>query len=205
VSGPAKHLNEHVAGARWPRPEIRREMLEEAVAVMRDLWSGETVDHRGRYYEVDNARLFDPPAQSIPVIVSGFGSQAAELAESIGDGYWGNAPDREMIEQFERAGGSGPRYAQLNLCWAASVDEARETAFRTWPNAAVPGQLSQDLPTWTPFEQASELATVDDVVKHTPVGPDIEAGYDHLYFHQIGSDQRGFFEYWGRVLRSALQ
>ena len=102
------------------------------------------------------------------------------------------------------------------LCWAPSEDRAREVAHRTWPNAAVPGQLSQDLPTWSHFEQASQLATVDDVVASIPTGPDvadeltrsvkeyIEAGYDHLYFHQIGPDQDGFFKYWDDTLHGAL-
>jgi coenzyme F420-dependent glucose-6-phosphate dehydrogenase len=214
--GTGEALNEHVTGERWPRPEIRLEMLEEAVDVMRALWTGDTIDRRGRHYEVENARVFDPPNVPIPVIVSGFGEQAVELAGRIGDGYWGHAPERETMDAFERAGGSGPRYAQLNLCWASTVDEARATVHRVWPNSALPGQLSQDLPTWTHFEQASELATVDDVVASTPVGPDIaealresvrefvDAGYDHLYFHQIGPDQHGFFEYWERTLRPAL-
>jgi G6PDH family F420-dependent oxidoreductase len=214
--GTGEALNEHVHGDRWPRPEIRREMLEEAVEVMRALWTGDTVDHRGRHYEVENAKLFDPPHGRIPVIVSGFGPEAAALAGRIGDGYWGNSPERELVDAFEGAGGSGPRYAQLNLCWAPDVDEARETVFRIWPNTAVPGQLSQDLPTWTHFEQASQLATVDDVVASTPVGPDlvdelrssvedyVAAGFDHLYFHQIGPDQQGFLDYWQRELRPAL-
>ena len=59
--GTGEALNEHITGERWPRPEVRREMLEEAIDVMRQLWTGDTVDHRGRYYEVENARLFDPP------------------------------------------------------------------------------------------------------------------------------------------------
>ncbi len=64
--GTGEALNEHITGQRWPRPEIRREMLEEAVAVMRKLWTGDTVDHRGEYYEVENARLFDPPSDHDP-------------------------------------------------------------------------------------------------------------------------------------------
>ena len=102
--GTGEALNEHVHGDRWPRPEVRREMLEEAVGVMRALWTGETVDHRGRYYEVENARIFDPPEHQLPVIVSGFGPEAASLAGRIGDGYWGNAPDRELMERV-RVGG----------------------------------------------------------------------------------------------------
>ena len=76
-----------------------------------------------------------------------------------------------------------------------------------WPNAGIPGQLAQDLPTWTHFEQAAELVTEDDVAEPVPCGPDVghvldsvrqylDAGYDHLYFHQIGPDQDGFFRFW---------
>jgi G6PDH family F420-dependent oxidoreductase len=214
--GTGEALNEHVVGTRWPPIAVRREMLEEAVGVMRALFTGETIEHRGEHYEVDNARLFDPPAAEIPLVVSGFGPEAAALAGKIGDGFWGNAPDRELLAAFEGAGGSGPRYAQLNLCWASSEEEARRTAYETWPNAAVPGQLSQDLPTWTHFEQATEIVTEDDATKSVPCGPDIvddlvksvsqyvDAGYDHLYFHQIGQDQEGFFRFWESDLRDAL-
>ena len=214
--GTGEALNEHVVGQRWPPPAVRLEMLEEAVGILRDLFTGETIEHRGSYYEVENARLFDPPTSTIPVVVSGFGPDAASLAGRIGDGYWGNAPERDLVGAFEDAGGSGPRYAQLNLCWAEREADARATVHRVWPNAAVPGQLSQDLPTWTHFEQASEVVTEADATKSVPCGPDlveelqdsvrsyVDAGYDHLYFHQVGDDQEGFFRYWERELRDAL-
>jgi G6PDH family F420-dependent oxidoreductase len=215
--GTGEALNEHIVGVRWPPPAVRREMLEEAVAVIRELLTGETVEHRGTHYEVDNARVFDPPTAAVPIVVSGFGTEAAELAGRIGDGYWGNAPDRDLLTAFEHAGGSGPRYAQLNLCWNESEVAARRIVFETWPNTAVPGQLSQDLPTWTHFEQATQIVTEDDATQSVPCGPDIagelhesvqkylDAGYDHLYFHQIGQDQEGFFRYWERELRDALE
>jgi G6PDH family F420-dependent oxidoreductase len=192
-------------------------MLEEAIGLIRRLWSGETVDHRGQFYEVENARLFDPPAQPIPVIVSGFGSDAAELAGRIGDGYWGHSPEPELLERYRSAGGSGPRYAQLNLCWAEDEERARKTVHHVWPNGGVKGQLSQDLPTWTHFEDAAGMVSEEDATKSTPCGPDIvdqllesaqkylDAGYDHLYFHQIGPEQDGFFRFWERDLRPALQ
>lgn len=214
--GTGEALNEHVVGTRWPPPAVRREMLEEAVEVIRAMFTGETVEHRGTYYEVDNARLFDPPVNDLRLLISGFGTDAAKLAGRIGDGYWGNAPEHELLEAFERAGGTGPRYAQLNVCWAPSADEARRTVHERWPNTAVPGQLSQDLPTWTHFEQAAQIVTEDDATASVACGPDIvddvvgsvkkyvEAGYDHLYFHQIGDDQDGFFRYWASDLREAL-
>lgn len=215
--GTGEALNEHILGHRWPRPEVRRAMLEEAVEIMRALWTGETIDHRGAFYEVENARLFDPPEHDLPVIVSGFGDAATELAGRIGDGFWGHAPDPDTIATYRGAGGIGPTYAQLNLCWAADEESARKTVHRVWANGAVPGQLSQDLPTWTHFEQAAELVDEDAAVASVPCGPDIAeamaktvreyvtAGYDHLYFHQIGPDQEGFFGFWERELAAAVR
>jgi G6PDH family F420-dependent oxidoreductase len=214
--GTGEALNEHVLGHRWPRPEVRREMLEEAVGVMRELWTGDTVDHRGAFYEVENAKLFDVPDEPPPVVVSGFGEEAAALAGRIGDGYWGTSPDRELLDAYAKAGGTGSRYAQLNVCWADDVEAARKTVHRVWPNAGIPGQLSQDLPTWTHFEEAAEIVTEEDATKSTPCGPDIvepvlesvrkyeAAGYDHLYFHQVGPDQEGFLEFWSSELSPAL-
>jgi G6PDH family F420-dependent oxidoreductase len=213
--GTGEALNEHVVGTRWPPSAIRRDMLAEAVDIVRELWSGETVSHRGEHYEVENAKLFDPPAQAPPIIVSGFGEKAVRLAAEIGDGYWGHSPEAEMLQTFEDAGGTGPRYAQLDLCWAEDVQSARKTVHEVWPNGAITGQLSQDLPTWNHFEQAAEMVTEDDAVEHVPCGPDAEpllqsvreyldAGYDHLYFHQVGQDQDGFFRFWTETLRPAL-
>jgi hypothetical protein len=103
------------------------------------------------------------------------------------------------------------------VCWAQSAEAAGRTVRETWPNAAIPGPLSQDLPTWTHFEQATEIVTEDDATRHVPCGPDIvddvvqsvreyiDAGYDHLYFHQIGDDQAGFFRFWEDELRGALR
>jgi G6PDH family F420-dependent oxidoreductase len=183
--------------------------------VIRQLWTGDTVNHRGDFYEVQNARLFDPPDPAPPIVVSAFGPKALELAGRIGDGYWGHTPDADMIAAYEAAGGSGPRYAQLDVCWNTSVDTARQIVHEVWPNGGVPGQLSQDLPTFTHFEEAAQIVSVDDATESVSCGPDVEpilesvaefvdAGYDHLYFHQIGPDQDGFLEFWSDTLRPAL-
>jgi G6PDH family F420-dependent oxidoreductase len=213
--GTGEALNEHILGDHWPPPEIRRRKLEEAVQVIKGLWSGEVFDHRGEFYVVENARLFDPPAEPPPIIVSAFGPDAVRLAAQIGDGYWGHSPERELVDLYRESGGVGPRYAQVNLCWADDAATARKTVHHVWPNGGIPGQLSQDLPTWSHFEQAAELVTEDDAVRSVPCGPDVDgvlesvrqfvdAGYDHLYFHQIGPDQDGFLRFWSDRLRPAL-
>jgi G6PDH family F420-dependent oxidoreductase len=160
--------------------------------------------------------LFDPPDRPIPVIVSGFGESAAELAGRIGDGYWGHGTDTALLDAYRKAGGNGPRYAQIHVCVGPDVDSCRKTAFEVWPNAALTGQLAQDLPTWTHFESAVELATEDDVASKIPCGPDldvvvdlvgeyVDAGYDHIYFHQVGPDQEALFSMWDGGLGDAVR
>lgn len=190
-----------------------REALNEHI--IRSLWTGETLDHRGEFYEVENAKLFDSPAVAPPIIVSGFGPKAVELAARIGDGYWGHSPEREMLDQYRDNGGTGPRYSQLNICWAEDAAVARKMVHEIWPNAGITGQLPHDLPTWTRIEQAAAMVREADATESVPCGPDVEpivesvqaflgAGYDHVYFHQIGPDQDGFFRFWSDSLQPAL-
>lgn len=213
--GTGELLNEHILGDRWPPADVRLEMLEEAVAVMRLLWEGGTKDHHGKHYTVENAHVYDLPEGDLPVVVSAFGPKAMEVAARIGDGYWGTSPQAELVEQYQKQGGTGPRYAQASLCWAPDVATARRTVFEQWPNGGVSGQASQDLPTPSHFEQVASVLTEEQVVGSTPCGPDpeqvvesvkqyVDAGYDHVYFHQIGPDQEGFFRFWENELRPRL-
>ena len=151
--GTGEALNEHITGQRWPIAPDRIDMLEEAIDIIRRLWTGDEITVRGQHYTVENARIYDPPTSPIPIIVSAFGPAAAEMAARAGDGLWTGA-DAEIIKTWRRAGGRGPVYSQLSLCWAPTREEAVETAHRVWPNTGVPGQLSQDLPTPSHFEQA---------------------------------------------------
>jgi G6PDH family F420-dependent oxidoreductase len=210
--GTGENLNEHVLGDRWPPADLRREMLEEAVDVMRELWRGEPTTRRGRHYTVEGARLYTLPDEPIEVMVAAGGRESAELAGRIGDGFVGTAPERELLDAFDDAGGAGkPRFGQLTVCWAESEPEARRTAFEMWPNAALKGPLAQELPLPSHFEAAVGMVTEDDVAESVVCGPDperyaeaidafVDAGYDHVYVHQVGPDQDGFLRFAEREL-----
>src|SRR3954463_8895352 len=151
--GSGEALNEHILGDRWPGADERLEMLEEAVEVMRALWTGELTDHRGTHSRVQSARIYDLPDEPPPVIVSGFGPKAVELAARIGDGFATTSPDAESIEHYRSKGGKGPVQAGAKVCFGPDEAEARRTAHRLWPNAGLPGELAQVLPTVAHFEQ----------------------------------------------------
>jgi G6PDH family F420-dependent oxidoreductase len=203
--GTGEALNEHVLGTHWPEADVRLEMLEEAVAVIRTLWEGGQRSHRGRHYTVENARIYDLPDAPPPILVSGFGPKAIDVAARIGDGFVTTSPDADGIGSYRSGGGTGPVHAGMKVCFMDDADEARRTVHRIWPNEALPGELAQVLPTPAHFEQASELVTPDMIA--APVGPDIDehvaalqafadAGVDELHVSQIGPEQDAFFERW---------
>jgi G6PDH family F420-dependent oxidoreductase len=215
--GTGENLNEHILGDRWPPYEVRREMLEEAVEVIRLLWQGGQQSYHGAYYTVENARLYTLPDQPPPIMVAAGGSQAAELAGQIGDGLICTSPEAEVLKAFEKSGGARkPRYGQVTVCWAQDEAEARRTAYEIWPNAANQGELSQELPTPAHFEQAAKMVTEEQVAKSVICGPDpqrhieairkyIDAGYDHVYVHQVGRDQEGFFKFYQQQVLPEFQ
>ncbi|MHC3438896.1 TIGR03557 family F420-dependent LLM class oxidoreductase [Natrialbaceae archaeon A-gly3] len=215
--GTGENLNEHVLGDRWPEHELRLEMLEEAMELMDELWEGENTSHHGKHYTVENARLYTVPEEKPPVVVSAFGPRAAKMAAEYGDGLWTVGPQEEVLEAYEAAGGDGPTYTQLDVCYAETEDEAIETVYEHWPNTALPGELSQQLPTPAHFEQATQAVDREDIAEGSTVtSPDpgahlesieeaIDVGFDHVYVHQIGPDQGPFFEFYEGEVLPALE
>jgi G6PDH family F420-dependent oxidoreductase len=201
--GTGEALNEHILGGPWPPAAQRMEMLEEAVEVMRALWTGDLVNHHGRYYTAEQARIYTVPDEPVPVYVSGFGPRATDLAARIGDGFVNVKPDPDAVSRFREQSGGKPAIAGAKGCYAATEDEARGIAHRLWPNEGLPGELAQILPLPRHFEQASELVT-PDLVKMA-CGPDPaahqamvktyeEAGYDWLYVAAVGPHHRELIE-----------
>jgi G6PDH family F420-dependent oxidoreductase len=205
--GTGENLNEHVLGAKWPAPDERLEMLEEAVEVIRLLWQGGYQTHRGKHYTVENLRIFDLPNEPIEIAVAAMQPQAAELAGRIGDSLVNVAPKKEIIETFEGSGGKGkPTYGQITVCYAKSKDDAMKTAFEVWPNALVEGSASQELPRPSDFEQLVEGREAEELGETMTLGADVaeyvdkvkeyvKAGYTHVYFHHVGPDQDAFLTF----------
>jgi G6PDH family F420-dependent oxidoreductase len=207
--GTGENLNEHILGDRWPSADERRAMLAEAVEIMRGLWEGDLYSFEGAFYTVDRARLYTLPQEEIEIAVAASGREVAQLAGEVGDALVSTAPDRELVDCYLKSGGRGPRYGQLTVCWGESASAARQTALEWWPNAGLQGTLSQELPLPSHFEAAAVMVTEDDVADAVVCGPDLDAhleaiekfadaGFDHAYVHQVGSDQEGFLDFYAR-------
>jgi G6PDH family F420-dependent oxidoreductase len=212
--GSGEALNEHILASRWPAADERLAMLEEAIEVLRLLWRGGSQSYDGRHYRVENARIYDLPDEPPPILVSGFGPKAVELAARVGDGFCTVHPDGDAVERFRDQGG-GDKLVQggMKVCYDINEARARKLAHRLWPNDALGGELAQILPTPAHFEQACEIVNEQMVAEKILCGPDIdshlellerydEAGFDEVYVQQVGPDLDGFFAVYEREVLS---
>jgi G6PDH family F420-dependent oxidoreductase len=167
--GTGEALNEHIVDSRWPPASERLEMLEEAIGLIRRLFSGDLITHRGKHYRVDTARLYTRPDQPPPIYMSGFGPKAARLAGRIADGFICTMPDADLLRAFHTYGGDGkPIQGGIKVCWAPEKEQARDTVQRLWPNAVIPGEAGQLLPLPRHFKQLSGLVTQDMIERAIP-------------------------------------
>jgi G6PDH family F420-dependent oxidoreductase len=184
--------------------------------VIRRLLTGERVDHHGRHYTVEDARIYTLPEEPVEIQMSGFGPKAIELAARIADGFVTTMPSTDAIEQYRGAGGRGPVTAGAKACYGSSYDDSVAMAHRLWSNAGVPGELAQVLPSPKHFEQAAELVTPDKIAETMPCGPDldlhverlsafVDAGYDELYVSQVGPFSQDFFDAYEKSVLPALR
>src|SRR3954447_9493201 len=82
--GTGENLNEHIVGERWPGVVERQDRLEEAIEVIRKLWEGKLISHRGEHFMVENARVYSLPEEPPPLLVAVAGESSVELAA-----HWG--------------------------------------------------------------------------------------------------------------------
>jgi G6PDH family F420-dependent oxidoreductase len=214
--GAGERLNEHVIGAGWPGLAERHDRFAEALDVIQGLLKGDLHNYRGHYYRLDHTRLFDRPSHKPAVIVAAGGPEAARLAAHKGDGLIATEAKPELVKAYRDAGGKGPCYAEVTLCWAASEEEAKRTAhhFFRWSVTGWPVQA--ELPTTESFAAATKHVTPEAVAEQVSCGPDaakhlqaldkyVQAGFDHLILNQVGPDQAGFLGFFERELASALR
>ncbi len=213
--GSGENLSEHVVGQGWPPADIRLDMLTEAVEIIRLLWGGGTQSYRGRHFRVDDARLFTLPESPPPLCLAVSGGRSVSLAVEQADGIVAVEPKAELVSEYTEAGGNGPRYGQLPVCWGEDEASALATATELW-RFGVPGwPVMAELPSPSNFEAATATVREEDVAELVPCGPDpeqhaagvrkfLDAGFDHVGLVQCGPDQDGFLRFWQEELRPLL-
>jgi probable non-F420 flavinoid oxidoreductase len=210
--GTGEFSNEHITGAAWPDKAVRNRRLRECVDVMRALFAGEVVDHDG-LVTVDRARLWTLPDRPPPLLATAVSVETAAWAGEWADGLItiGQPHDhlRRMIDAFRANGGDGkPLAVQVHLSWAETDAEALAIAHEQWRTNVFQPPLCWDLPTVEQFDAAAAHVRPEDMHGAVLVSSDLaqhttwiaelaELGFDAIYLHHVGQEQRPFIEAFG--------
>ncbi|MFD8011650.1 TIGR03557 family F420-dependent LLM class oxidoreductase [Streptomyces sp. NPDC058955] len=209
--GSGENLNEHITGTGWPTARVRLERLEEAVDIIRALFTGAYVNHHGRHFDVTAARLWDLPDRPPPIGIAASGPRSSALAGRLADLLVAVEPRRELTEDFDRHGGAGkPRIGQLALCYDADRDAAVARVYEQFRWALGGWRVNPELPLPASFAQASAHLAPEDVAEAIPCGDDPgavvkaadayrKAGFTDLALVQIGGAHQVPFLEWART------
>jgi probable non-F420 flavinoid oxidoreductase len=209
--GTGEASNEHITGGGWPRKEVRAARLRECVDVIRALLAGEEVSHDG-LVTVDRARLWTRPTQLPALVGAAVSVETARWCADWADGLITvNAPVehlRQMIEAYRDAGGRGGLFLQVHLSWAPQQAEAMRLAHDQWRSNIFPPPVCWDLELTDHFDAVSEDVAPERVAGVVNVSSDLawhtarlqeyaELGFDQVYLHHVGREQRGFIDAFG--------
>ena len=214
--GTGEALNEFAATGEWPSYAERRDRLEEAITLMRSLWSGEETNFEGKYYKTRKLKLYTKPASQIPLIISALAPHNAEFAGTHGDGLWsvgGKQPEiyKGIIQNFENAAKKAgkdpsqmPRIIELNVAYTDNIDAAVQENLKYWAGTYVPALYEQNIYTPKMSQENGEVVGPDTVKKtgcfssnpedHIKFAQQyVDLGFDCLVFH-VSGDQKAFLE-----------
>jgi G6PDH family F420-dependent oxidoreductase len=209
--GAGERLNEHVVGGGWPAVRVRHAMLREAVEIIRLLWQGGYRSYEGKHLQLEDARIFDLPDQLPLIAVASGGHDASVLAAESGDGLFATEPLGELVEAYRDAGGTGPRYAEVPMAWAADEESAVQAALETSPWTLTGWKVMSELPNPVNFAAASATVKPEDIRQQFSCGPDVDAhaqqaqpyvdaGFDRIVLQNAGPDPEGFLDVCQREL-----
>ncbi len=216
--GAGENLNEHVIGEGWPPANARHDMLEEAMAIIRDLLAGGYVNRTGEFFTVDSARLWDVPDDGVPIGVAVSGEQSVRRFAPLADHLIAVEPDADLVRAWDAAhGGPSRKVGQLPVSWGPDRDEAVRVAHETFRWFGGGWKVNAEIPGTAGFAAASQFVRPDDVAQAIPCGPDIDAivaavreyeaaGFTDIALVQTGDDgQEAFLEVAEKELLPALR
>lgn len=213
--GSGEALNEQAATGEWPAWRERWDRLIEAVTIIRQLWTGEPLQHKGTHYTVDG-KLYDPPAQPIPVLLAANGPKAMKLAGEHGDGL---ITDPQTWKQYRgewesgaRSAGKNPREMPVLVETFVVVGGEREAqaaaqlwnfipkAFKGYQNIPDPAQIERRAHTELPLPKVFGDWTVSaDPDAHVQAIKKLfDSGVTIVNIHSGQSDQQKVIEFYGR-------
>ena len=209
--GTGEASNEHITGAPWPPKQVRNARLRECVDVMRALLAGEQVTHHG-LVTVDRARLWTRPDRAVPLLGAAVSVETAGWAAEWADGLATIAQPhdhlRRMVDAYRSAGGRGPLVLQVHLSYAADEETALAVAHDQWRTNVFSPPLCWDVDSVEAFDEAAKHVPPEAMRDSVLVSSDpgrhaawlhelVEIGFDEVYLHHVGQEQREFLEVFG--------
>ncbi len=211
--GTGENLNEHVVGMGWPPIDIRRDMLSESLEIIKILWQGGYKTYHGNYYDVEDAQIYSLYKKPPKILISAFGPVSAKKIGGLGDGFITTSPNKKLIDTYvKNTKKPGDIYGQMSVCFAKSQKEAAEIMVNDWPLVGLPRPLSTELRKPVYFKKTGELIKAEDLSGQIPMGTDTkkvkesiskyeEAGFTHLYIHNIGPYQEEFIKWFTKEFK----
>jgi G6PDH family F420-dependent oxidoreductase len=214
--GAGERLNEHVVGTGFPAARIRHKMFREALEIIRLLWQGGYHSYDGTYLQLEDARVFDLPEQLPLIAVAVSGPASVAIAAELGDGLFATEPERELVEGYRAAGGTGPGYAEAPVAWAPDQQTAVQAVLEKSRWALTGWKVMSELPNPVNFDAASATVREEDVLAQFACGPDVErhvevvkqftdAGFDRIVLQNAGPDPDGFISFFTGTLAPRLR
>ena len=226
--GTGEALNEYSATGEWPGYKCRQSRTAEAIELIRALWTGEKITHKGIYYQTRQAKLYTPPREPIPLYVSTMAPNSARFAGKNGDGLitvGGETPDsyRAMFENFaagaKEVGKSAtemPHIVELAVAYTDDEEKAIEFRKMYWAGVFVPALFTEKIYTPNMSERNGKVVGRDTIKESVCISADpddhiqfaqryIDIGFNHLIFHSAGPNQRAFLEGYGRDVLPQLR
>jgi G6PDH family F420-dependent oxidoreductase len=224
--GAGEALNEHITGEYWPEAPARLQRLEEAVEIIRKLFSGKVTKYQGAHFKLESAKLYTLPQTPPPIYIASSGPLNSERTGRIADGYITvGASDekiRTLLGRFEKGAREAgkdptkmPRIIQLHLSWAESQQAAVDQAVREWPNGGMAFPKA-DIRNPEDFAAMARIVRPEDFEGRVFMSADLDAhaahlqhyidlGFTQVYIHNVGRNQQEFIEAFGRSVLPKLR
>jgi len=218
--GSGESLNEHITGEAWPLKSERNQRLKECVDIMRALWRGETVTHRGLVTAID-ARVYSLPEEKVRIMGAAITPETAAWMAPWVDGLiTALQPPKNLkavVAAFRENGGEGkPLLLQEKISYAKDHASALAEAHEQWKTNIFRSEMLAHLCMPSQFEAAAEFVTPEHVAERVHVSDnldqlvdwivrDVRLGFDEVYLHNVNLRQTEFIEAFGESVLPSLK
>jgi coenzyme F420-dependent glucose-6-phosphate dehydrogenase len=212
--GSGEAINESITATPWPSKSERNARLLECADIMRSLWRGEAVTHRG-HVQVQGARLYSRPAKPPLLLGAAVSEETARWAGTWADGLITVGGERDAMRRVfdafrESAGPDKPVYLQIAIAYGRSDSESEAAALEQWRQAALSATELADLATPADFDRVGarlspgavlqRVRASADIARHRDwIQQDLAMGFDRVYVHNVVKDHTRFFESWTKA------